>query len=51
MTLDKYTIGTKLGEGGYGEVFKCKPKGNDRTLAVKTALLSRENPNYSVGIK
>ena len=52
MPLVDYTRGAKLGEGGYGKVYKYKQSINNRirTLAVKIAPIALENPLYSVCI-
>ena len=43
--MDKYERLHKIGEGAYGEVFKCVHRGTGEAVAIKRFTDSDEDPN------
>lgn len=42
--MDKYEKIKKIGEGSYGQVFKCRNKENGETVAIKKFIESDDDP-------
>lgn len=42
--MDKYEKIRKIGEGSYGQVFKCRNKETGQTVAIKKFLESGDDP-------
>ena len=45
LDMDKYEKLHKIGEGAYGEVFKCVHKASGSPVAIKRFTESDEDPN------